>query len=58
MTSKILIVEDDHNIVELLTYNLAQEGVDVHAALDGADALQQAAAGVPDLIILDLMLPE
>ena len=50
MSSKILIVEDDRNIVELLTYNLEQEGFDVHAALDGADALQCAAADVPDLI--------
>lgn len=58
MPSKILIVEDDHNIVELLTYNLEQEGYDVHVALNGADALQRAAADVPDLVILDLMLPE
>ena len=58
MSSKILIVEDDHNIVELLTYNLEQEGYDVHAALDGTDALQRAAADVADLVILDLMLPE
>jgi DNA-binding response OmpR family regulator len=58
MSSKILIVEDDHNIVELLTYNLEQEGYDVHVALDGADALQRAAADAPDLIILDLLLPE
>ena len=36
MPAKILIVEDDHNIVELLTYNLEQEGYDVHVALDGA----------------------
>ena len=58
MSSKILIVEDDHNIVELLTYNLEQEGYDVRVALDGADALQRVAADVPDLVILDLMLPE
>ena len=58
MPSKILIVEDDYNIVELLTYNLEQEGYDVHVALDGADALRCVAAAVPDLVILDLMLPE
>ena len=58
MFSRILIVEDDCNIVELLTYNLEQAGFDVHAVFDGADALQRAAADVPDLIILDLLLPE
>lgn len=58
MTFKILIVEDDHNIIELLTYNLEQEGFDVHTAPDGADALQRAASDTPDLIILDLLLPE
>lgn len=58
MTFKILIVEDDHNIIELLTYNLEQEGFDVHTAPDGADGLQRAASDAPDLIILDLLLPE
>ncbi len=58
MPSKILIVEDDSNIIELLTYNLGQAGFDVHAVLDGAEALQRAAEDVPDLIILDLLLPK
>ena len=58
MSLKILIVEDDHNIVELLTYNLEQEGYDVRVALDGTDALRCVAADMPDLVILDLMLPE
>ena len=53
MPSKILIVENDSNIIELLTYNLEQTSFDVHAVLDGAGALQRAAADVPDLIILD-----
>ena len=58
MPSKILIVEDDPNIIELLTYNLNEADFDVHAVLDGADALQRAVADVPDLIILDLLLPK
>ncbi len=58
MPSKILIVEDDPNIIELLTYNLNEADFDVHAILDGADALQRAVADVPDLIILDLLLPK
>lgn len=58
MPSKILIVEDDHDIIELLTYNLEQEGFDVRATLNGTDALQRAVSDAPDLIILDLLLPE
>ena len=58
MSAKILIVEDDRNIIELLTYNLAQAGFDVHAVFDGGEALQRAAADMPDLIILDLLLPK
>ena len=58
MSTKILIVEDDHNIAELLTYNLEQAGFDVHAVSDGAAALKHAAAEMPNLTILDLLLPE
>ena len=58
MPCKILIVEDDRNIIELLTYNLEQSGFDVHAVFDGAAALKHAAAEMPNLIILDLLLPE
>lgn len=58
MPSKILIVEDDRNIIELLTYNLEQAGFDVHAVFDGAAALKHAVAEMPNLIILDLLLPE
>ena len=58
MASKILIVEDDQDIIELLTYNLGQAGFDIHVVCDGTDALQHATSAIPDLIILDLLLPE
>jgi phosphate regulon transcriptional regulator PhoB len=58
MASKILIVEDDSDIVELLTYNLREAGFETEAVFNGADALERAVEEQPDLIILDLMLPE
>ena len=58
MASTILIVEDDRNIVELLTRNFEQAGIDTEAIYDGANALLKAEKTHPDLIVLDLMLPE
>lgn len=58
MASKILIVEDDRNIAELLTRNFEQTGFDTEVVYDGANALLQAEKTRPNLIILDLMLPE
>ena len=58
MNAKILIVEDERDIVELLKYNLKQEDFEIDAVRNGADALQRAVDNVPDLILLDLMLPE
>ena len=55
--NKILIVEDDRNLLDTLKYNLHKEGYDVVAAVDGAEALDIARGERPDLIILDLMLP-
>ncbi len=54
---KILIVEDDKNIVELIRYNLAREGYRPEIALTGEDAIKSAKSNMPDLILLDLMLP-
>ena len=54
---KILIVEDDRDIVDLLTYNLEEEGYEIQAALDGREGLALAYRQQPDLIILDIMLP-
>jgi two-component system phosphate regulon response regulator PhoB len=55
--SKILIIEDERPLVEVLTYNLEREGFDVVVAHDGSDGLRQAQLKLPDLIVLDLMLP-
>lgn len=54
---KILIVEDDADIRELLQYSLGREGYEVAAAPDGKAALPAARRLVPDLVLLDLMLP-
>ncbi|MCK4857271.1 MAG: response regulator transcription factor [candidate division Zixibacteria bacterium] len=58
MTGKtILIVEDEQDIVELITYNLEREGFRIDSAGTGEDGLKTAKANSPDLILLDLMLP-
>jgi DNA-binding response OmpR family regulator len=56
--SKILIVEDDPNLVAVLKYNLVKDGYEVVAADNGAQALDLARSERPELIILDLMLPQ
>jgi DNA-binding response OmpR family regulator len=55
---KILIVDDEPDIVELLAFNLKAEGYEIVTAASGLEALNQARATLPDLIVLDLMLPE
>ncbi len=57
MASKILIVEDDSTLLSVLKYNLTKEGYQVVTAVDGSQALEVAREAKPDLIILDLMLP-
>jgi two-component system alkaline phosphatase synthesis response regulator PhoP len=57
MKEKILIVEDEKDIVKMLEYNLKKEGFRNIYAQDGEDALEYAIREHPDLIILDLMLP-
>jgi two-component system phosphate regulon response regulator PhoB len=54
---KILIVEDERALVEVLCANLEREGFEVLVATDGQDGLRQAQLKLPDLIVLDLMLP-
>ncbi|MHB8580894.1 MAG: response regulator transcription factor [Ignavibacteriaceae bacterium] len=56
MKSKILLVDDERDIVEFLQYNLVHEGFDVLIAYDGKEALSKI-SGKPDLIILDIMMP-
>ncbi len=58
MGRKILVVDDESVLVETIAYNLEQAGYQVLTAADGASALQAAHRETPDLIILDLMLPE
>ena len=55
---KILIIEDDQSIQKFLGYRLRKLGFDVIVARDGKEGLEEAVGQVPDLIILDLMLPE
>src|SRR3972149_4184671 len=55
---KILIVEDDQNLLDTLKYNLLKEGYEVVTAVDGAEALYVARREKPNLIILDVMLPK
>ncbi len=55
--AKILVVEDDRSLADVLEYNLRQEGYDTHVATDGQDGLNQSKLRAPDLVVLDLMLP-
>ncbi|MCF6353389.1 MAG: response regulator transcription factor [Cyclobacteriaceae bacterium] len=54
---KILIVDDDEDILDLLSYNLSKEGYQVFQAKDGIEALEVAKLKLPELIILDIMMP-
>ncbi|MHC4845822.1 MAG: response regulator, partial [Planctomycetota bacterium] len=54
---KILVVEDEPDIRELLEHALGREGFDVNAVGDGSEALAAARRDLPDLMLLDLMLP-
>ena len=56
--SKILIVEDDRTLLDVLKYNLTKDGYEVVGAVDGIQALELARSEKPDLIILDIMLPK
>ncbi len=58
MGKKILVVEDERNIVDILVFNLAREGYDTLEAGDGATGLRLALEQDPDLVLLDLMLPK
>ena len=58
MAKTVLIVEDERAIVEILKFNLKREGYETLEALDGEAGLQLGLTGDPDLILLDIMLPE
>ena len=55
--TKILIVDDEPDILEFLQYNLIKEGFDVEVAVDGEEGLIKAHSKIPDLIVLDIMMP-
>lgn len=55
--TKILIVEDDRSLAEILEYNLQREGYEVSRAHDGRDGLTQAQLKLPEIVLLDVMLP-
>jgi two-component system, OmpR family, alkaline phosphatase synthesis response regulator PhoP len=56
-SQKVLVVDDEADILELLKYNLAKEGYDVKTSLDGRKAVEIAKTYHPDLILLDIMMP-
>lgn len=55
--AKVLVVEDDRSLADVLDYNLRQEGYETYVAYDGQDGLNQSKLRAPDLVVLDLMLP-
>jgi len=55
---KILLVDDEPDIVEFLSYNLKKEGYDVLTASNGKDAIEIARKEIPQLIVLDVMMPD
>ena len=54
---KILIADDEPDILEIIQYNLQNEGYDIVTAKNGNEAIEQAKRTSPDLIILDIMMP-
>src|SRR6185369_2607955 len=58
MSKKILVVDDDVELIELVCFNLRKAGYAIGTAFNGVDALRKARSIRPDLILLDLMLPE
>jgi two-component system phosphate regulon response regulator PhoB len=58
MATRILVVDDEPDLLELVRFNLAQEGFAVETACTGEEALAQIRRSPPDLLILDLMLPD
>jgi DNA-binding response OmpR family regulator len=57
MTARVLIIEDDPNVAEVVSRYLEREGYIVESVSDGADGLERALTDLPDLVVLDLMLP-
>ena len=58
MAKRVLVVDDEPNIVDILRFNLEREGYEVITAEDGVQGLEMARSSDPDLILLDVMMPE
>lgn len=58
MAKRVLLAEDEPNIVESLTFLMERAGFDISAESDGRMALEEALSNPPDILILDVMLPE
>lgn len=58
MQKKILVVDDDAELVELVSFNLKQAGYSIGTASNGVEAIKKARTLDPDLIVLDVMMPE
>ena len=58
MEQRILLVDDEADILEFISYNLIREGYQVYTATNGKEAVAQAREVVPHLILLDVMMPE
>ncbi|MFO1478305.1 MAG: response regulator [Verrucomicrobiota bacterium] len=58
MKPRVLVVDDEPDFVELLQFNLGHRGYEILTAANGVEALHQARRHLPDLILLDLMLPD
>ena len=56
-TEHVVVIEDDEDILELIRYNLAKEGYKVSGAASGEEGLKTVRATLPNLVLLDLMLP-
>lgn len=57
MAQKILVVDDEPSVVQIVTYALSKQGYEVLQAFDGQQALDTVATEQPDLVVLDLMMP-
>jgi DNA-binding response OmpR family regulator len=55
--ASVLVVDDDPDVCDLVTYKLEQSGFDVRRANDGDGALREVAKQIPDLVLLDIMMP-
>jgi two-component system, OmpR family, alkaline phosphatase synthesis response regulator PhoP len=57
MAKKIVLAEDESHIARLITFKLEREGYEIHWAADGGSALEKVKEVIPDLVLLDIMMP-